>query len=74
MADATGKKTKKIATAQKNSNATAHCTHLPLPAHTQAYPKAKAKECNRQRFIPFYVRNYLEIYESYSVTFANFVL
>jgi hypothetical protein len=47
MADASGKKTKKIATARKNSNATAHCTHLPLPAHTQANPKAQSKECNQ---------------------------
>ena len=44
------KKTKKIANAQKNSNANTHCTHLPLPAHTQANPKAKSKECNRQRY------------------------
>jgi len=73
-ADASGKKTKKIATARKNSNATAHCTHLSLPAHTQANPKAKSKECNRQRFIPYYVGNYLKNYETYSVTFANFVL
>lgn len=43
------KKTKKIATARKNSKATAHCTHLPLPANAQASPKAKSKECNRQR-------------------------
>jgi hypothetical protein len=50
MADASGKKTKKIATARKNSNANAHCTHLPLPATAQANPKAKSKECNRQRF------------------------
>ena len=66
MADASEKKTKKIATA--------HCTHLPLPANTQANPKAKAKECNRQRFISFYVRNYLKIYETYPATFENFVL
>jgi len=26
-----------------------HCTHLSLPTDTQASPKAKAKECNRQR-------------------------
>lgn len=43
------KKTKKIATAKK-SDATAHCTHLPLLAETQANPKAKSKECNRQLF------------------------
>ena len=53
MADASGKKTKKNATARKNSNATAHCTHLPLPANTQANPKAKSKECNRQRFTKY---------------------
>jgi len=47
----TEKKIKKNATAQKNSIANAHCTHLPLLAHTQAHPKAKSKECNRQRFI-----------------------
>jgi hypothetical protein len=29
-----------------NFNATAHCTHLPLPAHTQINAKAKSKECN----------------------------
>ncbi len=51
MADASGKKTKKIATARKNSNTTLYCTHLPLPDHTQAHPKAKSKECNRQRFV-----------------------
>jgi hypothetical protein len=50
-----GKKTKKNATARKNSNATAHCTHLPLLAHTQAPPKAKSKECNRQRFISSFI-------------------
>jgi len=38
-------------TAQKKSIAIAHCTHLPLPANTRANPKAKSKECNRQRFI-----------------------
>ncbi|MBK7389252.1 MAG: hypothetical protein IPI23_09355 [Bacteroidetes bacterium] len=31
-----------------NFNASAHCTHLPLLADTQANPKAKSKECNRQ--------------------------
>ena len=36
-----------------NFIANAHCTHLPLIAYTQANPKAKAKECNRQRFINF---------------------
>ncbi|MBK6478319.1 MAG: hypothetical protein IPF93_08515 [Saprospiraceae bacterium] len=36
---------------KNNFFANAHCTHLPLPAHTQAHPKAKSKECNRQRFI-----------------------
>jgi hypothetical protein len=45
------KKIKKNANAQKNSIAIAHCTHLPLPANTRANPKAKSKECNRQRFI-----------------------
>ncbi|MBK9457824.1 MAG: hypothetical protein IPO24_20755 [Bacteroidetes bacterium] len=50
MADASEKKTKKIATARKISNAITHCTHLPLPAHAPANPKAKPKECNRQRF------------------------
>ncbi len=45
------KKNKKMANARKNSNATAHCTHLPLPATAQANPKAKSKECNRQRFV-----------------------
>jgi hypothetical protein len=34
-----------------NFSANPHCTHLPLLADTQANPKAKAKECNRQRFI-----------------------
>jgi hypothetical protein len=32
-----------------NFYAPAHCTHLPLLADTQANPKAKSKECNRQR-------------------------
>ena len=44
------KKNKKNATAQKNSIANAHCTHLPLPSIAQSNPKAKSKECNRQRF------------------------
>jgi hypothetical protein len=30
-------------------NAIQHCAHLSLPTDTQASPKAKAKECNRQR-------------------------
>jgi len=33
-----------------NFYATAHCTHLSLLADTQTNPKAKSKECNRQRF------------------------
>jgi len=45
----TQKKIKKKATARKIF-AAAHCTHLSLPADTQAQPKAKSKECNRQRF------------------------
>ena len=61
-ANASGKKTKKIATARKNSNATAHCTHLPLPAHAQANAKAKSKECNLQRFEKFSVQNYIFAY------------
>jgi len=32
-----------------NFNANAYCTHLPLLADTQTNPKAKSKECNRQR-------------------------
>ncbi len=32
-----------------NFNVTAHYTHLPLLADTQANPKAKSKECNRHR-------------------------
>ena len=35
-----------------NFIASAHCTHLPLLADTQANPKAKSKECNRQRTVP----------------------
>jgi hypothetical protein len=34
-----------------NFIASAHCTHLPLLADTQANPKAKSKECNRQRTV-----------------------
>jgi hypothetical protein len=37
------KKIKKIATARKNSNANAHCTHLPLPAQRTSQPKGKVK-------------------------------
>ena len=36
-----------------NFFANPHCTHLPLPAYAPANPKAKSKECNRQRFINF---------------------
>ena len=32
-----------------NFIATTDCTHLPLLAYTLANPKAKSKECNRQR-------------------------
>ena len=32
-----------------NFIASAHCTHLPLLADTQAKLKANSKECNRQR-------------------------
>jgi hypothetical protein len=35
-----------------NFIASAHCTHLPLLADTQANPKAKSKECNRQCPVP----------------------
>jgi hypothetical protein len=49
-ADASRKKIKK-APARKIFMATAHCTHLPLPANAQTHPKAKSKECNRQRFV-----------------------
>ena len=34
-----------------NFNANAYCTHLPLLADTQTNPKAKSKECNRQRTV-----------------------
>lgn len=49
-----GNRTKKIKKKppRKKFYANAHCTHLPLPANTQCHPKAKPKECNRQRFIP----------------------
>jgi hypothetical protein len=32
-------------------NAYAHCTLSPLPTNAQAHPKAKPKECNRQRSV-----------------------
>jgi hypothetical protein len=43
MADASGKKTKKIATARKNSNVNAHCTHLPLPATHKTTQRQRQK-------------------------------
>ena len=39
-----------------NFSATSHCTHLPLLATAQPNPKAKSKECNRQRFNPLQLK------------------
>ena len=43
QADASEKKLKKMPPHEKNSIATAHCTHLPLPAIAQIQPEGKVK-------------------------------